>query len=136
MCAMAALSNPQTFRLDMKVEEARATGLERAGNYGPSLRRSVAKQAAAAAGAADLGGGGACCRGTLHQIIDLRRRYPRRQLLPVLPLNCDLTADFIPVAPFERAAHRHCCVANALEAVEDRAVAIDMTFDDFPVIRP
>ena len=53
-----------------------------------------------------------------------------------VPLRGDLAADFVPVAAFERGPHGDGRVANALEAVEDVAVAIDVALGDLPVVRP
>ncbi len=103
---------------------------------GSSVRRPVAEQAAAAAGAAHLRRGCAGGSSATHEIVDLRCRYARRQPLSVLPFGGNLAAHLIPVAPFERVTHRHSGIANPFETVEYGAIAVEMPFDDFPVVRP
>src|SRR5215831_6737198 len=135
MTAMAALSNPETFRLDVKVEDACTTLLQCRRDGRLTVGRSVAEQAPAAAGAADLRGGGARDARPAHEIVDFRRRDARREPFPVIPFGGDLTADFVPVAPLERVTHRHGRIANPFERIEDVAVAVQMSLDDFPVVR-
>src|SRR5580765_8214674 len=107
MWAMAALSNPKTFCLDVKVQHAGPALCQRGGNGGSSVRRPVAKQAAAAAGAAHLRRGCAGGPSATHEIVDLRRRDAGRQPFSVLPFGGNLAAHLIPVAPFEGVTHRH-----------------------------
>src|SRR5919201_911772 len=59
-----------------------------------------------------------------------RRCHARRETLAVFPLFGDLAADLVPVMPLERCAHRDCRIANTLEAVEDVAIAVDVTLGD------
>ncbi len=72
--------------------------------------------------------------GTVDQLVDGRRGYSRRQPLAVLPLTHDLAAHFIEIAALERLAHSDGCISNALEAVEDLLIAIEMALCDFPVV--
>src|SRR5436305_9977733 len=68
--AMAGLSNPQSFGLDVVVEHARASSRERFCDAATYLGRPIAEQAAAAARATDLRRrrAGASCPG--DQVLD------------------------------------------------------------------
>src|SRR6266852_5802609 len=80
MRAIARLSKPEAFGLDMVVERPRAAGRERFGRRASGFRAR-------------------------HQIVDRRRRDAGRQALAVFPLDANLPADFIPIAALERRAH-------------------------------
>src|SRR5438552_6174504 len=135
MRAMEPLSNSKAFVLDPIVEQPRTAGYERLGDRGACLRRPVTKQAAAAAGAADLRRRGAGRARTHDEIVDRRSRHAGREALAVLPLCRDVAADIVPVPALQRVAHRAARVANALEAVEDVPVAVDVALGDLPVVR-
>src|SRR5438067_13040476 len=123
--AIATLSNPQAFRLDLVVEQPRAAGGERRGDRALRVGRAVADQAAAAPRAADLGACRAGRHGTRDEIVDSRCRDTRREPLAIFPFPGDLAAHFVPVAALERGAHRDRRVANVLEAVEGVLIAVD-----------
>src|SRR6266852_4469475 len=93
MRAIARLSKPEAFGLDMVVERPRAAGCERFGDRGSRARRTVADQASAAARAAHLAGRRTCGFRARHQIVDRRRRDARRQALAGFPLDANLAAD-------------------------------------------
>src|SRR5215831_4227112 len=135
MRAIWPLSNAQAFHVDVVVEHLRPAGSKRVGDRGSLLRRAVAEDAAAAAGAADLRGRGAGRRGARAERVDRRRRDAGRETLAVLPFRGDVTADCVPVLALERLPQRDRRIANPLEAVEDRAVAVDVALHDVPVVR-
>src|SRR5437762_13174725 len=87
--AIATLSNPQAFRLDLVLEQPRAPGRERRGDRALRVRRPVANQASAAARAADLGSRRAGRRGARDEIVDSGCRDARRQPLAVFPFPGD-----------------------------------------------
>src|SRR6185295_14360523 len=91
--AIARLSNPQAFHLDMVVEHSSASGGERRGHRRSRLRRAVTEETAAAARAADLGGRRARGGGAADQLVDRRSRNARRQPFAVVPFRGDLTPD-------------------------------------------
>src|SRR6185295_5923929 len=135
MRATATLSKPQAFRLDPIVEQAGAARGERRADRGLRFGRSVAEETPATTGAAHLCRGRAGCESASDQLVDDRRGDARRQPFPVLPLGRDLTSHLVPVAAPEGDAHRRRRVADALETVEDAAVAIDVALHDLPVVR-
>src|SRR5262249_9224399 len=94
----------------------------------------IAEQASTAAGAAHFRGRRTGRTGTLHEVVNRRRRHSWREALAVFPLDRDLAANVVPVAALERSAHRHSSVANPLETVEDVAVAVDVALGDLPVV--
>src|SRR5262245_31954865 len=116
--AMAALSNPETFRLDVKIQDARAALSQCGGNCRPAVGRAVAEEAPAATGPADFRGGGSGRAGPAHQVIDFCGGHAGRQALPVLPFGGDLTANFVPIAPLERPAHGHRRIADSFETAQ------------------
>src|SRR5262245_36408279 len=75
--AIPALSKPQAFGFDAKVQDPRATAGERRGDRLVSRRRAIAEQTAATAGPTHLGGRGARSARTIDQILDERRRHAR-----------------------------------------------------------
>src|SRR5690242_6546305 len=134
--AMAALSiavrmrvvlQPQAVGFDVVVEQSRAAVHERGRDRVARFGRAVAEEAPAAAGAAHFRTDRARGAGARDQIFDRWRRHAGRKTLAVLPFVGDLIPDFIPVTPLERRAHRERRIANTLEAVEDVAVAVDVT---------
>src|SRR5688572_15046557 len=106
MRATAALSNPEAFRFDPVVEQARAAPRQRLGDGCPGGRRAVAEQAASAAGAAHLGGGGAGRLGALDQVVDRGGGDAGRKAFAILPLLGDLIADLVPVLFLKGVSHR------------------------------
>src|SRR5438445_3567440 len=135
MRAIARLSNPEAFALDLVVEQPRAARGEGASYRGARVGGAVAEQATAAAGAADLGGRRPRRPGAFDQIVDCRRRDARREPLAIVPFDRDLAADLVPVAALERDAHRGRRLANPFEALEDVAIAVDVALGDLPVVR-
>src|SRR5262245_55062228 len=135
MRAIAALSNPQPFGVDVVIEQPRAAGGQRRFDRRPALGRTVAEEAATAARAAHFGRSRARARGSGDQIVDRRRRHTRGEPLAVVPLDGDVLADGGPVAARERRSQRHRRVADAFEAVEDLAIAVDVPLEDLPVVR-
>src|SRR5690348_3469761 len=135
MTAMAALSKPETFRLDVKVEDARPALLQGRRDGRLAVGRSVTEQAPSATSAAHLCRRRACGSGPPHEVVDFRRCDARRKPLSVLPFGRDLAADFVPIASFERMPHRYSRVANPFERIEDDAIAVHVSFDDLPVVR-
>src|SRR5437762_13777131 len=119
MRAMAALSNAQTFHLDLVLDHARSARGQRGRDRLSRGRRSIAEQASAAAGAADLGCRGAGALGPRDQLFDCVGRHAGGQLPPVVPLAIDLAAHFVPVGAQEGLTHGDSRVADALEAIED-----------------
>src|SRR5262245_35120033 len=134
-CAMDLLSTRQPVALERVVEQPRASAGEGSSDLVARCWRPVAEHAAAASSAADLRRRRACCGRSGDQILDGRRGHARRQLLTVLPLASNRAPDRVPVAALERLAHVGGRVADALEAVEDETVAVDVTLGDFPVVR-
>src|SRR5205814_7060437 len=135
MRATPRLSKLQPVHLDPIVENPRAAGGQRVGDGRPGRGWSVAEETPAAARAADLRRGGARCGRARHEAVNRRRGDPRREALPVVPLGGNLTADLVPIAALQRGPHRRRRVADPLEAVEDLAIAVDVAFGDFPVVR-
>src|SRR4051812_19385384 len=133
--AMAGLSNLQTFRLDVIVEQMRPSLGEGVGDRRPCVRRTKAEEAPAAACATDLGAGGARSCSPADQVFDGGRRHAGGEALPVGPLLGDLTPHRVPVAALKTGPHGHCGVTYAFETVEHVAIAIEVSFDDLPVIR-
>ena len=74
--------------------------------------------------------------GISDQRVDFLRRHSGREALAVFPLRGDRAADPLPVAALERRAHLDDRVANPLEAIEDLAVAVEMTLGNVPVVGP
>src|SRR5262245_3921975 len=126
MREIAALSKREPLGLDPVIENPGAARRERRGDGVARSRRSVTKQTAATAGAADLRRRRAGRRRACDQVVDDGRRHPGGQALAVVPFGRDLPADLVPVAAFERAPHRDRRIPDALEAVEDVAVAVDV----------
>src|SRR5712692_9081060 len=133
--AMPGLSKPQALGLDPVVEHARAALGQRLDDCRARGGRAVAEQASTAARAADLGGGGAGRGRARDERLDRRRRHTGRKTLAGVPLHGDLATDFVPVIPLKGRAHGRRRVPDPLEAVEDLAVAVEMTFRDVPVVR-
>src|SRR3989454_4766961 len=134
MWAIARLSNSQAFDLDSVVEESRAAGRERLGDRGSCREWTVAEETPTAARAADFRGSRAGCTRARDEILNGRRRHARREPLAVLPLGGDLPADFAPVTALQRRTHGDPDVADALEAIEGVAVALDVGLGGLPVI--
>ena len=99
-----------------------------------SLGRRQAEQAAAAARAADLGRLRAGGHRARDQRIDRRRRDAGGEALAVLPFGGEARGGRVPVAARQRLAHRGGGVADALEAVEDVLIAVDVPLGDLPVV--
>src|SRR5688572_22661289 len=135
-CATDLLSTRQPVALECVFEHPRASAGQGRGDLGARIRRSIAEHAAATTCTAHFRRGCTGCGGSGDQSLDCWRGDPRRELLPVLPFASDRAPDRVPVAALERRAHVGCRVANAFEAVEDEAVAIDVPLGDFPVVRP
>src|SRR5258705_7645708 len=134
-CAIGRLSTRQAVALDGEVKQPGAAGGERVGDRGTHIGRPVAEQAPAAARAAPLRRGRAGRHRPRDERLDGGRRHARRQPLAVLPFFRDRRAHAVPVALHEPLAHRRRRVADALEAVEDMAVAVDVLLRDLPVVR-
>src|SRR5262245_5952107 len=89
MCAMAALSNPEAFCVDVKVQDASAALTERRGDGGSAVGRAVAEQAAATACPAYFRGRGSGCARPAHEVIDFRGGDARREPFAVFPFLGD-----------------------------------------------
>src|SRR5450759_2635931 len=135
MRAIARLSKPQAFGLDMVVEQACPARRELVGDRRPSGRRAVTEEASAAAGAAHLGCRRTCGLRPRDQVVDGRCRDAGRQPLAVVPLDGNLATDLVPVAALERGPHRERRVADPLEAIEKVTVAAGVALGDVPVVR-
>src|SRR5438093_6482196 len=133
--AMARLSNAETFGFDLEIEQTRTAGGECFRDRRARPGWAVTDQTAAAARAADLRRRRACRLRARDQVVDASRRHSGSEPFAVVPLCGDLPADFFPVASLERKPHGRRGVADALEAVENVAVAIDVSLGDFPVVR-
>src|SRR5262245_11841808 len=134
MRAIAWLSKPQTFSLDAEVQKTRPAGGERFGDRLSCRRGAVAKETAASSGAANFRPSGARGGGASDEVLDGSRGDAGCQPLPVVPFDGDLSADFVPIATQQRAAHRYRGVADPLEAVEDVPVTVDVALSDLPVV--
>src|SRR6185436_5617561 len=102
MRAMAALSNPETFHLDLVVEHTRSARGQRRRHRVPGFWRSVADDTSAATGAADFRRGRTRALRARDHVVDRPGRHARRELLPVVPFTIDLAAHFVPVAAEQR----------------------------------
>ncbi len=128
---------PKAVGLDTVVQEqARPAVRERLLHGRDIARVGHAEEAAAAAGAADFRGARARGKGARDQRLDHRRRHARRQLLARLPLQVDLRATPFQSPRRQRLAHAAGGVDDALETVEDVAIAVDVALRDLPVVRP
>src|SRR4029450_10744944 len=136
MRAMAGLSNPETFPLDVPVEHAGAVRGKGGGDRRLCVRWSVAEQTAAAASSAHLGRRRPGLGGAFDELVDGRRRDTGGKSLSVGPFVGNLATDLVPVGWLGRATHRNGRVPDALEAVEYLAIAVDMALHDFPIVRP
>ena len=67
--------------------------------------------------------------------LDHRRRHAGCQLLARLPFEVDVRGDAGPIAAGEGVAHTARRLDDAIEALEDVAVAVDVALHDFPVVR-
>src|SRR5262245_27553260 len=133
--AIAWLSNLKSARFDAVLEDTSPSDGEGFGNPRARRRRTVAEEAAAAPGAADFGGSGSGCRRARHQVVYRRRRDAGRQRFAVVPFGGDLAADLVPVAADQGRPHRDGRIADALEAVENPSIAVEMALRDLPVVR-
>src|SRR6478736_8827917 len=133
--ATAWLSNPKSLGFDAIGEEPGPAAGERGADRFMCGRWTVAEEAAAASGAAHFGCGrsGRVCAG--DQIVNRRGRDTRREPLPVVPFDGNLPSNLVEVLAVQRPPHRDRRIADPLEAIENVAVAIDMTFCNFPVVR-
>src|SRR5262245_36294787 len=134
MRAMAALSNPKAFHLDVEVEHSRAALRQGGCNRRSPVRRPITEKTAAASGAAHLGRGGTGGCGAAHQFVDFRRSDAGRQTFAIFPFGGDLFSHFVPVAALERMTHGDGRVTNPFEAVEHHAIAVEVALDDLPVV--
>src|SRR5262249_27913666 len=100
-----------------------------------AVGRSVTEQAPSTTGAAHLRGRRACSPGPAHEVVDFRRRDARCKPLPVLPFGGDLATDFFPVASLQGVTHADGCIAYPSERVESGPIAVQVSFDDLPVVR-
>src|SRR5688572_19592507 len=94
-----------------------------------------AEQTTAATGAAHFCGTRAGCECAGNERLDHRRGHTRRQLLARLPFEIDLRSDAGPIAAAEGIADAAGGLDDAIEALEDVAVAVHMALHDFPVVR-
>src|SRR5689334_20679369 len=133
-CAIWRLSTRETVPLDAEIEQARTALSQRLADGALPLGRSVTEQATAAAGTAYLGSGRARPPRPIDEAVNRRRRNARRQALASVPLGRDRRAHTVPVLLSECVTHRRRGVANALEAVEHVAVAVDMLLRNLPVV--
>src|SRR5262245_37155746 len=133
-CETILLSTRQPVALEREIEDAGASRRERAADGLARRWRTVAEEAPAAARAADLGGRGTGCPGARDEIVDRGRGHARSQPLAIVPLLGNRLAHAVPIALFQRPAHRDGSVTDALEAIEDVPIAIDVPFHDLPVV--
>src|SRR5262245_29715852 len=135
MRAIAALSNLKPFRLDAVVQHARAAGGQRLCDRGAAVGRTVAEQAPTPAGPADLGCGCARADCARNENVNCGSRHAGSEPLAVFPFDRDEAADLVPVTALDRGPQSSRSVSNALEAVEDVTIAVDVPFQDLPVVR-
>src|SRR5262245_59193862 len=135
MRAIAALSNLKPVRLDAVVEPARHAGPQSVRDCGAAFGRAVAEQAPTPAGPADLGRCGPCADGARNENVDCGSRHAGSEPLAIVPFDRDEAADLVPVTALDRGPQSSRSVSNALEAVEDVTIAVDVPFQDLPVVR-
>ena len=124
----------QPFGLDAEVKELGTASRKRFAHSRDAVGGRNAEHAPAPAGAADLGRLRPGAAGASDQVVDLRRAHPRGQPLTVAPLLTEVATDGVPVRSLQGRAHRNRGIPNALEAIEDMAIAIDVPLHDFPVV--
>src|SRR5690606_758935 len=124
----------ESFGFDAEVEQPRPRAGKRLADCGRAFRRRQAEQAAASARAAHLASIRSCCLGAGEQIVDRGRADAGREPLAVLPLARQGPAHLGPVAAHQGLAHGGRGVADAFEALEHMAIAVDVPLHDLPVV--
>src|SRR5678815_3184785 len=131
---MARLSTQQPVLLERVIQDRGAAGAKRLSDVGPTVGRAIAEQTAAAPGAAYFCRRRASLSRAGDQPLDARGGHPRRQSLSVFPLVGDSGSHAIPVVTRQRRPHCRSRVPDALEAVEDVRVAVDVLLRDVPIV--